>query len=99
MLSTSTAAPSMAPPSQFKLKRPLQSRPSRPAFSRPGARIYAVDTKKTSYSVARELAQARGSGAARLATDKIASDFLSWSQRAGIVAPKLSIADFDGMRV
>ena len=55
----------------------------------------------------RELAETRGdsnprkgktAGSFKLATDHIAADFEAWAARAGIIAPKLRIADFDGER-
>ena len=50
--------------------------------------------------MARELAETRGNNAKsngfKLASDRIAADFEAWAARAGIVAPKLRIADFDG---
>lgn len=91
-----------------QLGRAARPSPSRLAFSRRSKRIHAVDTTKANSSVARELAQARGSsgsgkrggnGKFRLATDKVAADFEAWAERAGIVAPKLRIADFDGKKV
>ena len=50
----------------------------------------------------RELAETRGDnpkGNFKLASDRIAADFEAWASRAGIVAPKLRIADFDGERI
>jgi len=96
---SSTASTSASPPRRFT--RNAHFRPCRPADSRPSDRLRAVDTTKASNSVARELAQARdaetGIGV-RIASDKVAVDFESWAQRAGIVAPKLRIADFDGTK-
>ena len=54
--------------------------------------------------MARELAETRGNNnpkgknGFKLASDRIAADFEAWAARAGIVAPKLRIADFDGER-
>lgn len=58
--------------------------------------------------MSRELAEARGKEdpkskttndeAFTLASDRLAADFEAWAARAGIVAPKLRIADFDGER-
>ena len=95
--SASSQRDSAAPPPHYHSSRRRHS-------SRRQTRRLPTDLiARASSSVARELAETRGNNPKgkngfKLASDRISADFEAWAARAGIVAPKLRIADFDGKR-